>query len=100
MSISNLVQAGEEIYGEVSSHTNPDTKYLVAYDSGYDELFCSCPHFLYRLSRDKKRYKPVHLEDRNHHCKHLDEFVWMHKEDMLNLRKEYLKLQNEVKAHA
>ncbi|MDO5827266.1 MAG: hypothetical protein Q4Q19_03290 [Methanobrevibacter sp.] len=99
MCISNLVQSGEEIYGEVSSHTNPDTKYLVAYDSGYDELFCSCPHFLYRLSRNKSQYRPVHLDDTAHHCKHLQELIWVHKEKLVNLRKEYLKLA-EGDAHA
>ena len=100
MSVHNLVQAGEEIWGEVSSHSNPDVKYIVAYDSSFDELFCSCPHFLYRLSRDKHQYRPVHLKDGSHHCKHLDEFVWEHEEKMVGLREEYLKLQKEANAHA
>ena len=58
---------------EVQSHSSTNS-YICSVDREDNYVFCSCPHFIYRLSRNYTD-SLVPLEDIHNHCKHLKEVL-------------------------
>lgn len=57
----------------VTSHTSPDKEYLVTVDNEEETVYCTCPHFIYRLQTEK--WGGAKLTDVDHHCKHIMEVL-------------------------
>ena len=57
---------------QVRSFSN-DLSYGVDIDKEEGTVYCSCPHFQYRLQTEK--WGGAKLEDTSHHCKHIKEVL-------------------------
>lgn len=44
-------------------------EYMVTIDKEERTVYCTCPHFQYRLQNQK--FGGVKIEDTEHHCKHI-----------------------------
>lgn len=54
---------------EVNSHSSNES-YVVSTDNE-NHVFCSCPHFTHRLSKDSL----VSINETHRHCKHITEVL-------------------------
>lgn len=74
MTIHKIIE--NQFYDEwdVLSHSSY-ISYIVSFDKQEDSWWCSCPHFLYRLSKKEGKYVPVHTKDTSRQCKHIKEII-------------------------
>ena len=72
--ISSTLIFNSEIFSDFMIY-NDEThnEYLVTIDKEERTVYCTCPHFQYRLQTEE--FGGAKLEDTNHHCKHIKEVL-------------------------
>lgn len=79
MCIISHQRNGEFEDWDVQSHSNNNQSYLVTLDHEEGTVYCTCPHFQYRLQTE--RFGGARLDDNEHHCKHILEVLSNGKEE-------------------